>query len=87
MKSIFADLPNALDRVKTVSYANCGTSPVERRSSRTGQRHGIGGFVGFAEYEGDLAEFVPYLEAAYWTGVGRHCTWGNGQIKTRHSGF
>jgi hypothetical protein len=55
---------------------------VGRRSSRTGQRHGIGGFVGFAEYEGDLAEFMPYLEAAYWTGVGRHCTWGNGQIRT-----
>ena len=53
---------------------------VERRSSRTGQRHGIGGLIGFAEYEGDLAEFVPYLQAAYWTGVGRHCTWGNGQI-------
>jgi hypothetical protein len=55
---------------------------VERRSSRTGQRHGIGGVVGFAEYEGDLAEFTPYLEAASWAGVGRHCTWGNGQIQT-----
>lgn len=55
---------------------------IERRSSRTGQRHGIGGFIGIAEYEGDLAEFLPYLEAAHWTGVGRHCTWGNGQIET-----
>ncbi len=56
---------------------------VERHSSRTGQRHGIGGVVGFAEYEGELAAFLPYLEAAHWTGVGRHCTWGNGQIHTR----
>ncbi len=63
--------------------ANCGAVAVERRSSRTGQRHGIGGFVGFADYEGDLAEFLPYLEAAPWTGVGRHCTWGNGQIHTK----
>jgi hypothetical protein len=55
---------------------------VERRSRRTGQRHGIGGLAGFAEYAGDLAEFLPYLEAAAWTGVGRHCTWGNGQIHT-----
>jgi hypothetical protein len=55
---------------------------VERRSKRTGQRHGIGGLVGFAEYEGDLAEYLPYLEAASFTGVGRHCTWGNGQIHT-----
>jgi len=53
---------------------------IERRSSRTGQRHGIGGFIGIAEYAGDLAEFLPYLEAAHWTGVGRHCTWGNGAI-------
>ncbi len=56
---------------------------VERRSRRTGQRHGIGGQVGFSEYEGDLAEFLPYLEAASFTGVGRHCTWGNGQIHTK----
>jgi hypothetical protein len=55
---------------------------LQRRSGRTGQNHGIGGLVGFAEYEGDLAEFMPYLEAASWTGVGRHCTWGNGQIHT-----
>ena len=62
---------------------------IQRRSSRTGQRHRIGGFVGFAEYEGDLTEFVPYLEAAHWTGVGRHCTWGNGEIATSilNSGF
>lgn len=51
-----------------------------RRSSRTGQRHGIGGFTGFAEYEGELDEFIPYLEAASWTGVGRHCVWGKGEI-------
>jgi hypothetical protein len=53
---------------------------VERRSSRTGQSHSIGGFVGFAEYEGELAEFLPYLEAARWTGVGRQAVWGKGEI-------
>jgi hypothetical protein len=53
---------------------------VERRSSRTGQRHSIGGFVGTAEYEGDLTEFVPFLRAAEWTGVGRQTVWGKGQI-------
>ena len=31
----------------------------ERRSGRTGQRHSLGGFIGVAEYEGDLTEFVP----------------------------
>lgn len=53
---------------------------LERRSSRTGQRHGIGGFVGSAEYEGELTEFIPYLEAACWTGVGRQTVWGKGQL-------
>jgi len=54
-----------------------------RRSSRTGQSHPIGGFAGIAEYEGSLAEFVPYLEAARWTGVGRHCVWGQGELHVR----
>lgn len=52
----------------------------ERRSTRTGQVHSIGGFVGSAEYEGHLAEFLPYLEAGRWTGVGRQAVWGKGEI-------
>lgn len=55
----------------------------ERRSTRTGQAHSIGGFVGTAEYEGELAEFLPYLEAAEWIGVGRQSVWGKGEIKTK----
>jgi len=51
-----------------------------RRSSKTGQVHSIGGFTGVAEYEGELAEFLPYLETAHWTGVGRQCVWGKGEI-------
>lgn len=54
---------------------------VTRRSSRTGQLHPIGGFVGEAEYEGELAEFLPYLNAATWTGVGRQTVWGKGEIQ------
>lgn len=78
------DFPGLAERAQFVQTvrAEIRRVGVERRSSRTGQRHGIGGFTGTAEYEGDLTEFVPYLEAAHWTGVGRHCTWGNGQIET-----
>lgn len=54
---------------------------VTRISSRTGQRHYIGGFVGVAEYEGPLAEFLPFLLAAQFTGVGRQTTWGKGEIE------
>lgn len=53
----------------------------ERRSGRTGQRHSLGGFTGEAIYEGELAEFLPYLEAAWWTGVGRLTVWGNGMLR------
>ncbi|MCC7175145.1 MAG: CRISPR system precrRNA processing endoribonuclease RAMP protein Cas6 [Bryobacterales bacterium] len=55
---------------------------VTRRSAASGQVHPIGGFLGEAEYAGDLAEFVPLLRAAYWTGVGRQTVWGNGVIQT-----
>ena len=54
----------------------------ERRSARTGQIHDIGGFIGTAEYEGPVEDFLPILRAARWTGVGRHCVWGNGEIVT-----
>jgi hypothetical protein len=52
----------------------------ERRSGRTGQVHPLGGFIGEAEYEGDLADFLPYLRAGRWTGVGRQTVWGKGEI-------
>ncbi len=58
---------------------------VERRSSRSGQTHPLGGMTGWAEYAGALGEFLPYLEAGYWTGVGRQTVWGKGVIRTEHS--
>lgn len=54
----------------------------ERRSSRTGQRHPLGGFTGTAVYEGELNCFLPWFEAAYWTGVGRQTVWGKGAVET-----
>lgn len=52
-----------------------------RRSSKTGQVHPLAGFTGEIEYEGDLGEFWPYLQAARWTGVGRQTVWGKGAIE------
>ena len=70
------------ERAGRVGMTGCQIRQVEvvRRSSRTGQRHSIGGFIGEAEYEGELTEFVPYLRAAQWTGVGRQTVWGKGEI-------
>lgn len=51
-----------------------------RRSGKTGQHHPFGGFTGQVEYAGELAEFLPFLEAAEWTGVGRQTVWGKGEM-------
>jgi len=70
------------ERANLVRMTRCELRQVDvtRHSSRTGQVHPIGGFVGEADYEGDLTEFVPYLNAARWTGVGRQTVWGKGEI-------
>ncbi|MCC6292955.1 MAG: CRISPR system precrRNA processing endoribonuclease RAMP protein Cas6 [Bryobacterales bacterium] len=89
LRALYGPGPLALDfrafsdRAATVAITRCAIerTPTARRSSRTGQVHPIGGFTGEVEYAGELSEFVPYLEAARWTGVGRHTVWGNGAIE------
>ena len=73
------------ERALAVRMTRCAVHQVEvqRQSSRTGQVHSIGGFVGEAEYEGELGEFLPYLRAAKWTGVGRQTVWGKGEVATQ----
>lgn len=71
------------ERAAHIRMTRCEIRQVDahRRSSRTGETHSIGGFVGEAGYEGDLSEFVPFLEVAQFTGVGRQTVWGKGQIE------
>ncbi len=88
LRELYGDGPLAIDfkafgeRACGVSTTRCELVPVaaERTSRGTGQTHSLGGFTGIAEYEGDLAEFLPYLEIARWTGVGRQTVWGKGEI-------
>jgi hypothetical protein len=89
LRSLYGAGPLEIDfeavgaRASAVRMTDCQVRHLttRRRSSRTSQSHGIGGFVGWAEYEGELTEFMPILEAAQWTGVGRHCVWGNGELR------
>lgn len=76
------DLRSIGERAALVRLARCDlrATRVGRRSSRTGQTHPIGGFTGEVEYEGNLGEFLPYLRAGQWTGVGRQTPWGKGEI-------
>ena len=70
------------ERAAAVKMTRCQLrfSDAERRSAKTGERHPIGGFVGEAQYEGPLGEFLPYLQAAKWVGVGRQTVWGKGVV-------
>lgn len=88
LRELYGDGPLDIDfrgfgeRAAQVTMTRCDLKQVDidRRSGRTGQVHSIGGLVGQAEYEGELAEFIPYLRAAKWTGVGRQTVWGKGEI-------
>ncbi len=66
-------------RAEAIRMTRCALQHVEVQRS-TGQQHPLSGFTGVAEYEGDLTEFIPYLEIAAYTGVGRQTVWGKGEI-------
>ena len=71
------------ERAGAVRMTRCTLAweKVQRKSGRTGQVHSIGGFTGEAVYEGSLAEFLPWLRAARWVGVGRQTVWGKGDVR------
>lgn len=71
------------ERAAAVRMVRCELkrTEVDRLSSRSGQRHPLGGFVGEVEYEGELGEFLPYLRLGAWVGVGRHTVWGKGEVQ------
>jgi hypothetical protein len=88
LRALYGEGPLDLDfagfgaRAAAVRMTRCDLHDVarERRSSRTGQTHPLGGFTGMAEYADVPGEFLPFLEAARWTGVGRQAVWGKGEI-------
>ena len=88
LRSLYGDGPLPLDfsaageRARAVKLIGTDLrwEMSERRSGRTGQTHSLGGFVGTADYVGNFAEFIPFLKAGYWVGVGKKTAWGNGQI-------
>ncbi len=71
------------DRAAAVRLTQCELTRTgaDRLSSRSGQRHPLGGFVGEVEYQGELDEFMAYLRLGKWVGVGRQTVWGKGEIE------
>ena len=73
-------LGKAADPVRIVG-GSVSWAEVERRSSKTGQKHSLGGFTGWVDYEGQYSAFLPWLRAGRWTGVGRQTVWGKGAME------
>jgi CRISPR-associated endoribonuclease Cas6 len=88
LRALYGDGPLDVDfsaigeRAGSIRMSRCELTwhDATRRSRTTRQVHPISGFTGVAQYEGDLREFLPYLKAARWTGVGRQTVWGKGEI-------
>lgn len=55
---------------------------VNRRSSKTGQRHDVGGFVGEATYDGEaIGRLMPLVRVGEVMHVGKHAAFGNGRME------
>ena len=88
LRALYGDGPLEIDframgeRARAIAMTRCELhqESAERYSRTQRGTHPLGGFTGVAEYEGDLTEFLPYLEVARWTGVGRQTVWGKGEI-------
>ena len=79
------DWRGVVARAQAVSLVDWRVGPeaeAVRFSTKTGQRHSVGGLTGEAVYRGaGIREFLPVLEAAKYCGVGRHTVWGNGVLE------
>lgn len=84
----FKGLGEAAEKVRTVER-HVQWVDRSRRSSKTGQRHELSGFVGECTYDlSTLASqplavdsFLPWLLAGELIHVGRHTAWGNGRYE------
>ncbi|HUA57962.1 MAG TPA: CRISPR system precrRNA processing endoribonuclease RAMP protein Cas6 [Verrucomicrobiae bacterium] len=89
LRALYGDGPYQLDyrglseRAAGIVMKECQVewARVKRRSGRTGQVHPLGGFTGDVAYEGELTEFLPWLRAGRWVGVGRQTVWGKGDMR------
>ena len=68
------------ERAAAIRMTRCELRRVDAERVSRAKRHPLSGFTGVAEYAGDLAEFIPYLTIASYTGVGRQTVWGKGEI-------
>jgi hypothetical protein len=90
LSTFFADGPLSLDFkgisavAEGVKLVRNATSLIEvnRRSSRTGQRHDVGGLIGEAEYKGEgIGRLMALVRVGEVMHVGKHAAFGNGRME------
>jgi hypothetical protein len=90
LSTFFADGPLTLDfkavsaMAERVRLVHNGTRLLEvnRRSSRTGQRHDVGGLIGEATYEGPaIGALMPLVRLGEVIHAGKHSAFGNGGME------
>jgi len=77
----FGDLLPSANYIQTDRYEWTARVSGKRRSARSGHKHELRGYAGWAEYSGAVGRFLPLLEIGSYTGVGRNTVWGNGEIR------
>lgn len=81
----YAEFGKRAETIRTVE-SNIEWADRQRLSSRTRQRHPIGGFLGRVVYAGNISEYIPLLRLGEFVHVGKHAVWGNGRFEIRLMG-
>ena len=81
LKVDFRGIGTLADTVKLVENRTL-VLEVSRRSTRTGQRHDVGGFVGEATYEGaGIGRLMALVRVGEVVHAGKHAAFGNGRME------
>jgi CRISPR-associated endoribonuclease Cas6 len=76
----FKDFGAQAEKIKSVSDST-GWVESSRYSRRREVTHDLSGFVGEANFEGELGMFLPYLKLGEYLHVGKNAVFGNGWYK------
>ena len=83
------DFSQLIKRAKEIAIldSNLRWHEQERYSTRQKAQMKLGGFVGTAEFKGDLAQFMPYLKLGEYIHIGKATTFGLGKYKIEIKSF
>ncbi|HHY73711.1 MAG TPA: CRISPR system precrRNA processing endoribonuclease RAMP protein Cas6 [Bacillus bacterium] len=77
----FQELFQRAENEITCIESNVEWTSWERYSNRQKQRLKMGGIVGHAVYKGDFTPYVPWLQLAEWSNIGKNPVFGLGRVK------